>query len=756
MARIGRQGRQRIRLLLVLAAIGTRVLWAPGSAVCNALATTAKPKAMAGERHTNRLIHEKSPYLLQHAHNPVDWFPWGEAAFEKAQREQKPVFLSVGYSTCHWCHVMEQESFCNPALAEIQNRHFVSIKVDREERPDIDRIYMSFVQATTGGGGWPMSVFLTPDRKPFFGGTYFPPEDRYGRPGFRTVLLRVAEAWEKDREKIIQSANQVTRALQDSLKRGGATSSVLQKSVLDKAYKQFGASYDTTFGGFGSAPKFPRPVIFNFLLRYYARTGEKPALEMTLQTLRAMARGGLHDHVGGGFHRYSTDRTWHVPHFEKMLYDQAQLSISYADAYQITREPSFAATMRDILDYVLRDLRAPEGGFYSAEDADSLFERGRPEHGEGAFYTWTAAEIRQVLGSDTAAIFNFVYGAEADGNVPSSQDIQGELKGRNVLIVRHSWSETAQKFRISETGVQRLLEQARQKLFAARSRRPRPALDDKILTAWNGLMISAFARAGQILEQPRYVSAATAAASMIRSKLSDARTGKLRRRYRLGDVAIDGFLDDYAFFIQGLLDLYEASFEVEWLSWAVALQEKQDELFWDAKEGGYFSTSGADSSLLLRTRDDYDGAEPAPSSVSAMNLLRLSQIANRKEWREKAEKIFGSSARLLETQPQALPQLSAALDFDLAKPKQIIIAGQPGAPDTRELLRLVHQRFLPNKILFLADGREGQRELAKWLPFLEGVSPKGGRATAYICEDYVCKLPTSDPKVVARLLDAKT
>ncbi|MBI1982581.1 MAG: thioredoxin domain-containing protein, partial [Acidobacteria bacterium] len=424
--------------------------------------------------HTNRLSGEKSPYLLLHAHNPVDWFPWGGEAFEKSRREQKPIFLSVGYSTCHWCHVMERESFADPEMAELMNRYFVSIKVDREERPDVDRIYMAFVQATTGRGGWPMSVFLTPDLKPFLGGTYFPPEDRGGQAGFRTILVRVAEAWEKDREKIQNSADQVTQALEGLTKVEKGDVASLQKPVLDRTYERIKASYDAAEGGFGAAPKFPRPVIFNFLLRYYARTGEKPALEMTLHTLRAMARGGIHDHLGGGFHRYAVDRVWHVPHFEKMLYDQAQLAVSYVEAYQITRDSLYAETARDILEYVLRDMRAPEGGFFSAEDADSLIEPGKPEHGEGAFYVWTAGEIEKTLGEPATAVFSFHYGVKASGSVATASDPYGELKGKNVLMVRYSTEETAKRFGKSTSEIEALLAEARQKLLAIRAHRPRP------------------------------------------------------------------------------------------------------------------------------------------------------------------------------------------------------------------------------------------------------------------------------------------
>jgi uncharacterized protein YyaL (SSP411 family) len=707
------------------------------------------------QQHTNRLIHEKSPYLLLHAHNPVDWFPWGEEAFETARREQKPIFLSVGYSTCHWCHVMERESFSDGGIAEIMNQHFVSIKVDREERPDVDRIYMTFVQATTGHGGWPMSVFLTPDLKPFLGGTYFPPEDRPGQAGFRTILLRVAQAWDKDREQINSSASQVTQALQDLVHAEKGSSGKLGEAVLDRTFERFETMYDRIEGGFGSAPKFPRPVVFNFLLRQHARTGQRPALEMTLHTLRAMARGGIHDHLGGGFHRYSTDRAWHVPHFEKMLYDQAQLAVSYVEAYQITHDTVFAQTARDILDYVLRDMRSSEGGLFSAEDADSLIEPGMPEHGEGAFYVWRADEIRGAVGEPAAAVFGFHYGVEPSGNVLRGSDPFGEFEGKNILIVRHSVEETAKHFAKPETEIESILADAHQKLLAARSRRPRPPLDDKILTSWNGLIISALSQAAAVLDEPRYLAAAQSAAGFIKAKLFDPKEGKLLRRYRAGEADIDGFLDDYAFLIQGLLDLHESSFDVRWLAWAVELLERQDKLFWGEDAGAYFSTTGDDPSILIRMHDDYDGAEPSANSVAAMNLLRLSQMTDRSVWKERAVRMFATFGKRLESNPEALPQLVAALDFSLARPRQIVIAGEPGAPDTRALLRLVGERFLPNKIVFLADGGAGQEQLAQWLPFLQGVTRLEGRATAYICEDYVCKLPTTDPKIVARLLEGR-
>ncbi|TAM79141.1 MAG: thioredoxin domain-containing protein [Acidobacteria bacterium] len=704
--------------------------------------------------YSNHLIDESSPYLLMHAHNPVDWYPWGQEAFDLAKRENKPIFLSVGYSTCHWCHVMERESFTDPEIARIMNADFVNIKVDREERPDVDKVYMTFVQATTGSGGWPMSVFLTPDLKPFFGGTYWPPVDRYGRPGFSTVLERVAEAWKKDSARIEQSAAEVLEQLEKSANAPAPEKANFTDETLSTAYRQIKSGYDPANGGFGGAPKFPRPVVFNFLLRHYARTGGQPALQMTLHTLHAMAEGGIHDHLGGGFHRYSVDAKWHVPHFEKMLYDQAQLAITYIEAYQITHDPFYADTARDILGYVLRDMHSAQGGFFSAEDADSQIEKNKPEHGEGAFYLWTADQIEEVLGPDAAAIFGYAYDVKHDGNVASQNDPQGEFAGKNILQVAYSVKETAKHFDKPQEEIRAALADARSKLLAARNQRPRPPLDDKILTSWNGLMISAFARAGQALGEPAYVQAAQGAADFIQSRLYNAHDGTLKRRYRKGDVGISGFLDDYTGLVQGLLDLYEASFRVSDLAWAIHLQETQDRLFWNEQGGGYFQTSPGDKSILVRMRDAYDGAEPSPNSVAAMNLLRLAEMANRPAWRERADKIFLAFSRQIEHSPETLPQMISAVDFALSKSKQVVIAGDRARQDTQALLDVVNQRYLPNKILLLVDGADG-KQLAGWLPFIEGMHPIGGKATAYVCENYACKLPTSDPAEVARLLDEK-
>lgn len=708
---------------------------------------------MSERAHTNRLAGEQSPYLLQHAHNPVDWYPWGKEAFERARKDGKPIFLSVGYSTCHWCHVMEHESFENPDIAAILNSHFVCIKVDREERPDIDRIYMTYVQAATGGGGWPMTVWLTPDLKPFAGGTYFPPEDRRGRAGLKNVLEKIASAWRTDHGGIIASADLATSRLMEWTASRADAGSKLAKSLLDKAYRQIKASYEPRYGGFGDAPKFPRPVTLNFMLRFHKTTGTEDALDMCLFTLRKMADGGIHDHIGGGFHRYSVDGSWHVPHFEKMLYDQAQIAISCLEAYQITHDKAFSDVARDTLDYVLRDMTGPEGQFYSAEDADSPVPGSPEESAEGAFYVWEEREIVDALGAEAAEVFGYCYGVEQGGNVQG--DHQGGFLNKNILISRHSVDDAATRFGKSPDQIGGMIADSRMKLREVRSRRPRPFLDDKTLTAWNGLMISAFARAAQVLDEPRYAAVAQRAALFIESNLWDGKNGKLLRRHRKGETAINGFADDYAFLIQGLIDLYEACFDVKWLEWAIDLQKKQDALFWDSRDGGYFSTCGDDLSVLLRMKEDYDGAEPSPNSVAALNLLRLSQMTGDGKLRDQAEAIFAANAGSMRTSPSAMPQMLVAYCLYQDKPSQIIVAGRAEAQDTRALLCVVHSVFMPNKIVLLADGGVGQATLAKHMELMRKIDMIDGKAAAYVCENYVCQLPATEPSTLAGILEGK-
>ncbi len=722
--------------------------------------TATKAGQKQGAVYTNHLAGEKSPYLLQHAHNPVDWYPWGDAAFAKARKENKPIFLSIGYSTCHWCHVMAHESFENEQTAAIMNREFVNIKVDREERPDVDRVYMTFVQATTGGGGWPMSVWLTPELKPFVGGTYFPPEDRHGQPGFPKVLQRIAAAWKENREKISEQGSKIMEALQQAAASGENAGGNLDAEVLQSGAQQMARMFDAREGGFGGAPKFPRPVILNFLLRMYAREGAsstagRKALDMTLLTLRKMAAGGIHDQIGGGFHRYSVDALWHVPHFEKMLYDQAQLAVSYLEAFQVTHESELETVARDTLDYVGRDLRAQEGGFYSAEDADSVVagsgDRGDKEKAEGAFYVWTKKEIDDSLGEE-AAMFDYHYGVEAEGNAPGGSDPQGEFRGKNVLIRRHTVAETAKHVGKNDEEVRTSLQKNRKTLFDLRAKRPRPHLDDKIITAWNGLMISAYARAAQVLNDRSYAETAATAANFLRTHLYDTKTKRLARNYRDGKGEVEGFAEDYAFLIQGLLDLYEATFDVNWLQWALDLQKTQDELFLDKKHGGYFSTTGKDKSVLLRMKDDNDGAEPSASSVSALNLLRLAQMREAKPWEAEARKTIDAFSGVLRRAPTAMPQMLSALDFALGKPRQIVLAGKKEADDTRKLLREIRGHFLPNTVVLLADGGKDQKYLAETHEEIGAMKMVDEKAAAYVCENFTCKAPVSETKGLRKLL----
>jgi hypothetical protein len=671
----------------------------------------------------NRLIHEKSPYLLQHAHNPVDWYPWGQAALDKARQEDKPIFLSIGYSTCHWCHVMERESFENEDVARVLNENFVPVKVDREERPDLDRVYMLFVQASTGSGGWPMSVWLTPEGKPFFGGTYFAPDTRYGRPGFVTILQSLARAWREERDKIEQSGTQVLEQLRQYSEAGGTDAKVAQHT-LDAAFNSFRRSFDSRLGGFGSAPKFPRPSVLNFLLRYANLTKNEEARDMVLVTLRAMAKGGMHDQLGGGFHRYSVDENWFVPHFEKMLYDQAQLANSYLEAYQVTGDAQYAAVARDIFDYVLRDLTHSEGGFYSAEDADSAADPAHPkEKTEGAFYIWSYQEITDALGEPDAAVFCRHFGVEPRGNV--HEDPHGEFGGRNILYQAQDSEDES-------------LQRSAAKLLEIRSRRPRPHLDDKILTGWNALMISAFAKGAQILDEPRYVAAARAARSFLHRRLWREADSTLLRRYRDGDSAIEGFLDDYASLINALVDLYETSFDPSDLAWAARLADRAIGAFEDKASGGFFSSPANQSDLVLRLKDDYDGAEPSGNSIMALGLLRLARITGRNDFRTAADRTLEAFAGRMQSAGAGLPQMLVAQMFAMGKPMEIVLAG----PQDRQsaMLAEIRGRFLPNAVVMRASEAP------------DSMPPVDGLATAYVCENYACNLPVTETAALAELL----
>jgi len=715
------------------------------------------------EPSRNLLSLEKSPYLLQHAQNPVHWMGWNAASFEKAQRENKPIFLSIGYSTCHWCHVMAHESFEDTAVAEILNEHFVCIKVDREERPDVDRLYMNYVQATTGSGGWPMSVWLTPQLQPFYGGTYFPPNDRFNRPGFSTLLRRIHAAWTQDRERIVQTAAESIAALAEQA-HPTDVSGVTSTAPAEKAFQSLLSQFDEEEGGFSYAPKFPRPAALHFLLQHADRLGAQSrdgqvAMAMALHTLRKMALGGMHDQLGGGFHRYSVDRLWHVPHYEKMLYDQAQLVNAYLEAAQLSGDTFFHGIARSTLDYVLTEMRDPTGGFHSAEDADSLFEAGKTEHGEGVFYVWTKAEIDALLGED-AAFFNAVYGVEEAGNSPKGSDPLGELKGKNTLVRRLSPAAAAQMRGGDEASSEAALAHCRTTLLRARALRPRPHRDDKILTAWNGLMLSAFARGYCVLEDSRYLEAARGAASFLHETMW--KNNALLRTYRQGAGSVPGFAEDYAYLVQGLLDLFEADFDLKWLRWAVEVQLAQNNLFWDEQRGGYFSSPAADPFILVRLKDDNDGAEPSSNSVSVRNLRRLFELTGRTEFQQYAQQTVNAFGGILQQMPSALPQMlhSMGCSQDPWKPwRQVVIAGDLQKQETRALLRVARGKYLLDSIVLHANSLIGVADLGARLELAAEMRPLPGKegmtAAAYVCENFTCQAPVSTPEELSALLEKR-
>jgi len=696
----------------------------------------------------NRLAAARSPYLLQHAGNPVEWFEWGDDAFARARSEDKPIFLSIGYSTCHWCHVMAHESFESADVAAVLNEHFVSIKVDREERPDVDRVYMTFVQATTGSGGWPMSVWLTPDLKPFYGGTYFPPTSRWGRPGFVDILGEIARVWRAERAKVEQSAESLTAQLR-AMEQTAPAWTPPGAEALQRTLQQFREGFDERYGGFGDAPKFPRPSELLFLMREHARTGNGDARDMALRTLRVMAFGGMRDHIGGGFHRYSVDATWRVPHFEKMLYDQAQLALAYAEAAQLSGDPFYVEVAEDTLAYVEREMTDPDGGFYSAEDADSLDTApdqsagDGPHKREGAFYLWRADEVDALLGDD-AAIVKMRHGIESGGNAP--QDPQQEFTGKNILYVARGIDDITRQTGKTRDEIITILNETRMKMFLARMKRPRPERDDKILTAWNGLMIAAFARVARVLDAESYRQTARRAAAFIRERMWRADSRTLLRRYRGGHAEIDAYAEDYAYLIFGLLELFQADADPIWLEWAIALQQRQDELFWDDAAGGWFSTTGQDPSVLLRMKEDYDGAEPTPSSVSVLNLLLLSHLVENPVWPDRIERTLRYFATRLEQAGRAVPMMAAALSTHTAGVQQIVIVDpQAGAGQTsggEALARAVAREYLPFAIV-LRVSAERQRPLAGSLPFIASMRPIDGAAAAYVCQRFTCRQPVT-------------
>ncbi len=714
----------------------------------NLINQQVKERLAAGEK-ANRLIDEHSPYLLQHAFNPVDWYPWGEEAFTKANSEDKPIFLSIGYSTCHWCHVMAHESFENPEIAAILNKWFVSIKVDREERPDIDQLYMAATQAMTGSGGWPMSVFLMPDGSPFYAGTYFPPTSMSNRPGFKDLLNTIHQVWLERREDVQESASRLLAALE---KGNVANSSSIKADVAKTAFNILEENYNPQEGGFGQAPKFPRPVVFSFLFEHYLFSGEEMAKNMAIHTLKKMAAGGMYDQLGGGFHRYSVDSNWFVPHFEKMLYDQAQLANSYLDAFQITKNEIFSETAKEIFVYLLRDMHDLAGGFYSAEDADSDNPYNPGQHSEGAFYLWKEKDIIKQLGTQAANIFNASYGVKDGGNV--KQDPMGEFSSRNILYRAKSNQEVAARFNLSTSQVAKSLADSKATLFKSRSLRKRPHLDDKVITAWNGMMIGALARGSRVLHDPELLSGALQTANFLKSHLYNSSNNTLLRRYRNLQTGVVGQLSDYTYLVDGLIDLYQANHDPKWISWAVQLTERQIQLFWD-DDRGFFFDSVVDPSVKIRMRGDYDGAEPTGNSVAAHNLLRLGVLQNNAQWTQMSHRLIESFSEVINRYPPALPLMLVAWQRIDTKPSQVVIAGKRGEEDTETLLRIVDENYDRGRLVLLADDALNQEYLTKYLPFLGTVARLEGKATAYVCYDFTCKMPVTDPKALQLQLEKK-
>ena len=687
---------------------------------------------MSEHKHTNRLIHETSPYLLQHAHNPVDWHAWNDEALERARREDKPILLSIGYSACHWCHVMERESFENEEIAALMNEHFVNIKVDREERPDLDQIYMSAVQMMTGHGGWPLTVFLTPDLVPFYGGTYYPPADRYNIPGFPRVLQGVAEAYRQRPEDVAHTAGELLQALRQ-MGHTHPSDDALTADLLDDAFRALARNYDERHGGFGGAPKFPAAMNLEFCLRYHKRTGNPRALEIVANTCRRMAEGGLYDQLGGGFHRYSTDARWLVPHFEKMLYDNALLSRLYLHAYQATGEEFFRRVVEETLDYVRREMTDPSGGFYSTQDADS-------EGVEGKFFVWTVEEIDEHLGEEDGRLFRAYYGMTEEGN----------FEEKNILNVPYPAEGVAREQNVSVERLSQAVERGHEVLFDVRERRVKPGRDEKVLTAWNGLMLESFAEAAAVLERDDYRETAERNAAFLLERLR-ADDGTLLHTYKDGQAKYSGFLDDYAFVVSGLVALYETTGRALWLEESLALADRMVAEFWDEEEGGFFYTAKTGERLIVRTKDFFDNATPSGNSSASLLLLRLAALTENEQYQRKAVSIFRLVRVQMARYASAFGLTLSALDFYLSTPKEVVLVGDPLAAETRALAREVWRRYLPNKVVVQAA--EGDEQAARLTPLLQHRSTLGGRPTAYVCENRACQQPVTTPAELATQLD---
>jgi uncharacterized protein YyaL (SSP411 family) len=677
----------------------------------------------------NRLANESSPYLRQHAHNPVDWYPWGDEAFARARAENKPILLSVGYSACHWCHVMERESFEDAGIAQLMNELFVNIKVDREERPDVDHIYMNAVQLLTGRGGWPMTVFLTPEGKPFYGGTYFPPDDRHGMPGFRRVLTAVAQAYRDKPDDVARSAAEIAGRLTQLEMHAGADALPAAQDVLDAA-APLARAHDSQYGGIGQAPKFPNTAVYELFLRAARRAGDARYTEMTLFTLRRMAQGGIYDQLGGGFHRYSVDERWLVPHFEKMLYDNAQLVPLYLNAYQVSGDEFFARVARETLDYVLREMRDPAGGFWSTQDADSEGE-------EGKFFLWDEREVMEVLGPEVGEIACRYWDVTDAGN----------FERRNILHVTLELEQLAKMFRRGVDEARALLAGARARLFAARERRVKPGLDSKVLTAWNGLMISAFARAAELFDDATYRQAALDAVAFVQRELQ--RGERLLSTWKDGVAKLNGYLDDYAFVAAALVDVFEATQDRRHLAEAERLVDALLGHFWDDETGGFFFTSDDHEALIVRSKPAFDGSIPSGNSVAAMTLLRLHHYVGRTDYRERAESILRLFTVPMRSQPFGFANMLAAVDFHADGPKEVAVVGDPAADETRALLARIRRTYLPNRTLMVLDPRDP----APRPPLLEGKRAVGGQPTVYVCQHMTCSAPATTWETVVPLLE---
>lgn len=692
------------------------------------------------QKKPNRLINEKSPYLLQHAYNPVDWYPWGEEAFEKARTENKPVFLSIGYSTCHWCHVMAHESFEDEEVARLMNEAFVSIKVDREERPDIDNIYMTICQIILGRGGWPLNIIMTPGKKPFFAGTYIPKKSRFSQTGMLELVPRIKEIWNQQHEEVLDSAEKITSTIQNMLMESSGEE--LGEEIIEEAYDEMLNSFDMGYGGFEGAPKFPTPHRISFLLRYWRRSGNPEALHMVENTLDNMRRGGIYDHLGSGFHRYSTDRMWVLPHFEKMLYDQALTAVAYTEAYQVTGKDLYKETAEGILDYVLRDLTSPEGGFYCGEDADVEGE-------EGKYYLWTIEEVRSVLGPEDSELIIKMFNLREGGNF--EEEIRGRKIGTNLFYMAFSPESLASEIKVPVEEVEKRVKTAREKLLKARYKRKKPSMDDKILTDWNGLMIAAFAKGFQVFGEQKYLKAAEKAADFILKTLYSP-DSRLLHRYREGVAGISGTSDDYAFLIHGLLELYEAGFEMRYLKAAVSLNNELLEHFWDPFNGGLYFTANDSEALIFRKKEFTDSAIPSGNSVEMLNLLRLSRIIADPGLEETADRLERAFSKLIIKAPSAYTEFLSALDFRLGPSYEVIISGKPGAQDTGHMLEELWSYFIPNKVLIFRPEGENP-EIADLAKYTKEQYPIEGKATAYVCQNYECHLPTTRTREMLKMLN---